>query len=54
MLALWERTTPLAVGDVDGLLRLDSGTLSPLLKRLEAVGLVVRRRDAEDERRRWV
>ena len=51
MLALWERTTPLAVGDLGVLLKLDSGTLSPLLKRLEAAGLVVRRRDAQDERR---
>lgn len=32
-------------------LRLDSGTLTPLLKRLEQQGLVTRRRDAEDERR---
>ena len=32
-------------------LRLDSGTLTPLLKRLESAGLVVRRRDASDERR---
>jgi DNA-binding MarR family transcriptional regulator len=51
MLALWERTAPLAVGDLGVLLKLDSGTLSPLLKRLEAAGLVVRRRDVDDERR---
>ncbi len=32
-------------------LYLDSGTLTPLLKRMEAAGLVVRRRDVRDERR---
>ena len=33
-----------------GRLRLDSGTLSPLLRRLESSGLVVRSRNADDER----
>ena len=42
---------PVTVGDLGRLLRLDSGTLSPLLKRMQAHGLVVRRRDPEDERR---
>jgi len=51
MLALWGAEEPLTVGEVGARLRLDSGTLTPLLKRLEAAGLVVRRRDAEDERR---
>jgi DNA-binding MarR family transcriptional regulator len=49
MLALWGRS-PLSVGDIGGLLQLDSATLSPLLKRLEAAGLVTRARRAEDER----
>jgi len=49
MLALWERE-PLALRDLAGLLRLDPGTLSPLVKRLEAQGLVTRRRSADDER----
>ena len=35
-------------------LHLDSGTLTPLLKRLEAMGLVSRQRDSEDERRVFV
>lgn len=49
MLVLWERgTTP--VGELGTALHLDSGTLSPLLKRLEAAGLVERRRSTEDER----
>jgi MarR family transcriptional regulator, organic hydroperoxide resistance regulator len=51
MLVLWERPAPVAVGDLGGALKLDSGTLSPLLKRLEAADLVVRRRDPQDERR---
>ncbi|MBF6228267.1 MarR family winged helix-turn-helix transcriptional regulator [Nocardia abscessus] len=50
MLALWERDER-SVGDVCQALDLDSGTLSPLLKRLEAAGLVERRRSASDERR---
>lgn len=49
MLVLWEHgSQPVkAIGEQ---LRLDSGTLSPLLKRLEAAGLVRRERSAEDER----
>ena len=50
MLALWT-DGPLSVGDLGLRLRLDSGTLTPLLKRLEAAGRVERRRDPHDERR---
>jgi MarR family transcriptional regulator, organic hydroperoxide resistance regulator len=49
MLALWGRS-PLSVKELSGLLQLDPGTLSPLLKRLEAGGLVRRGRDSDDER----
>jgi len=49
MLALWERS-PLSVKELSGLLQLDPGTLSPLLKRLEAGGLITRGRDSGDER----
>ena len=42
---------PLTVGALGERLRLDSGTLSPLLKRMAAAGLVERARDAADERR---
>ena len=49
MLALWERS-PRTVGDVASALCLDSATMSPLLKRLEAAGLVTRSRNPEDER----
>jgi len=49
MLVLWERDR-LAVKEIADRLMLESSTLTPLLKRLEAAGLVVRRRSAEDER----
>jgi DNA-binding MarR family transcriptional regulator len=49
MLALWERS-PRSVKDLSGSLRLDSATLSPLLKRLEALGYCTRRRSPSDER----
>ncbi|MGW1029268.1 MarR family winged helix-turn-helix transcriptional regulator [Streptomyces sp. NPDC002577] len=49
MLVLWEHGE-LPVKRLGEYLRLDSGTLSPLLKRLEAAGLVRRERSAEDER----
>jgi len=42
---------PLTVSRLGELMRLDSGTLSPLLKRMESAGLVGRARDPEDERR---
>jgi MarR family transcriptional regulator, organic hydroperoxide resistance regulator len=46
---LWERG-PLSVKDLSGLLQLDPGTLSPLLKRLEAAGLLRRERNLHDQR----
>ena len=49
MLALWERA-PRSGRELAGLLRMDPGTLTPLLKRLEVSGLVTRRRDPVDER----
>lgn len=50
LLVLWERA-PRAVGEIGQQLFLDTGTLTPLLKRMEAAGLVTRQRDADDERR---
>lgn len=50
MLALWERD-PSTVGELGRRLLLDSGTLTPLLKKLEERGLIMRDRDAADERR---
>ena len=50
MLVLWENDG-LMVSELGERLYLDSGTLTPLLKRLEASGLVARLRDVADERR---
>ncbi|MDZ4131270.1 MAG: MarR family transcriptional regulator [Hydrogenophaga sp.] len=50
LLVLWERDG-LTVSELGERLSLDSGTLTPLLKRLEAAGLLSRLRDATDERR---
>ncbi|MEV6230350.1 MarR family transcriptional regulator [Saccharopolyspora shandongensis] len=49
MLALWEQS-PRSVKDLCGALHADPATLSPLLKRLESIGYLERRRSTEDER----
>ncbi|EEY02363.1 MarR family winged helix-turn-helix transcriptional regulator [Brucella neotomae] len=49
MLVLWERDD-CTVSEIGARLNLDSGTLTPLLKRLEAAGRIARRRDPRDER----
>lgn len=49
MLSLWEEDGA-TVGQLGARLHLDSGTLTPLIKRLEAEGLCTRRRSASDER----
>jgi DNA-binding MarR family transcriptional regulator len=49
MLALWQHA-PLSVRRLSEMLQLDPGTLSPLLKRLEAIGYLHRERDPSDER----
>ncbi|WP_101523833.1 MarR family winged helix-turn-helix transcriptional regulator [Nocardioides houyundeii] len=51
LLGLWDADGPLTVGDLGARLHLDSGTLTPLLKRMETMGLVTRTRDVVDERR---
>lgn len=51
LIALGEQAgEPMTVGRLGSTLHLDSGTLSPLLKRLQAAGLVQRQRSARDER----
>ena len=50
MLVLWERDG-ITVSELGERLFLDSGTLTPLLKRLEASALIARLRDVQDERR---
>jgi DNA-binding MarR family transcriptional regulator len=49
MLVLWE-SGPVTVSQLGKRLALDSGTLSPLLKRLESGGMISRQRRADDER----
>ena len=49
LLVLWERHE-ITVGELCSRLRLDSGTISPLLKKLEAAGYLLRSRTKEDER----
>jgi MarR family transcriptional regulator, organic hydroperoxide resistance regulator len=49
LLVLWERGDATVTG-IGQALHLETGTLSPLLKRLEAAGLITRRRQADDER----
>lgn len=50
MLVVWE-AEGLMVSEIGKRLFLDSGTLTPLIKRLELAGLIVRLRDVDDERR---
>jgi len=49
LMVLWERES-VNVGQLGEILRLDAGTLTPLLKRLEKAGYVTRERSREDER----
>ena len=49
MMVLWEKKS-VTVKELGGYLYLDSGTLTPLLKKMEAKGLITRRRSGEDER----
>lgn len=51
MLVLWETDGALTVGALGDRLHLDSGTLTPLLKRLAQLGVIQRDRDPADERR---
>ena len=50
MLALWEQS-PRTLGDLAAEIAMEPPTLSPLVKRLEAQGLITRVRSADDERR---
>lgn len=50
MTVLWAAEEPPNVKDIGAAVQLDSSTLTPLLKRLEASGLIKRERDARDER----
>jgi DNA-binding MarR family transcriptional regulator len=50
LVVLWERG-PQGVGDLASLLRMEYGTLSPMLKRIQSKGLITRQRPPSDERR---
>lgn len=50
MLVLWNENKPLAIKEIGNTLTLDTGTLSPLLKRMEKIDLIKRIRSKEDER----
>lgn len=50
MLVLWQNKVGISVKDLGSQLDLDSGTLSPLLKRMETQGLISRVRQSTDER----
>ena len=49
MMVLWEKKA-VTVKEMGAMLHLDSGTLTPLLKKMEAKGMLIRRRSTEDER----
>lgn len=53
MIALWEEDHQ-TVSDLGHRLSLDSGTLTPLLKKLESDGRIKRTRDEKDERKVWI
>jgi len=53
MIALWEKDHQL-VSELGDRLSLDSGTLTPLLKKLEHDGRIKRTRDKNDERKVWI
>ncbi len=50
MLVLWQHKKPISIKEIGTELELDSGTLSPLLKRMEKLSLIKRTRNEEDER----
>ncbi len=50
MLVLWESNKPVPIKAIGEQLDLETGTLSPLLKRMEANGTIVRARSEQDER----
>lgn len=54
LIALWEQTERCSMGDLRRALCMDTGAVTPLVKRMEANGLLKRARDDADERRVWV
>jgi MarR family transcriptional regulator, organic hydroperoxide resistance regulator len=54
LIALWEFERPVTMGDIGERLSMDTGSLTPLVKRMETAGLLSRKRDTRDERKVWV
>ena len=54
LIALWEAEGPMTMRDLRRHLCMDTGSLTPLVKRMETAGLVARARDTADERLVWV
>lgn len=54
LMVLWEQPEPLNIGQLGERLMLDTGTLTPLLKRMEQQQLLSRSRGKSDERQVWV
>nr|WP_295166423.1 MarR family transcriptional regulator [uncultured Brevundimonas sp.] len=54
LIALWELDGPTTMGDLGDRISMKTGSLTPLIKRMEKADLVTRKRDDRDERRVWV
>lgn len=54
LLVLWEEQRPLMIKEIGGRVGLDTGTLTPLLKRMEKDGWVNRKQDTEDGRKVFI
>lgn len=54
LIALWELDGPTTMGDLGDRISMETGSLTPLIKRMEKAELVTRKRDDRDERRVWV
>ncbi|WAC60283.1 MarR family winged helix-turn-helix transcriptional regulator [Brevundimonas sp. SL130] len=54
LLALWESDDALTMGQLSRRTHMDPGGLNPQIKKMEAAGLLERRRDDKDERKVWV
>lgn len=54
LIALWECEGPLSMGDLGDRVAMETGSLTPLVKRMEASGIITRTRDTRDERKVWV
>ncbi|MEH0196241.1 MarR family transcriptional regulator [Caulobacter sp. CCNWLY153] len=54
LISLWQESGRAAMGDLRRILCMDTGAVTPLVKRMKSKGLLVRSRDDVDERRVWV